>query len=85
MPDPLIIFIIKKHFFLVVILGLTVELVAMYEALSYALNINYEKFVNHDQFVIYSDIKSAIYHIISCVRGSRGPPIAYKVIDISYN
>lgn len=52
-----------------------VELIAIAEALSYV-----ESCSSHN-YVIFSDSKSALQHLIRCTKKKRGIPIAYNILD----
>nr|XP_026492744.1 uncharacterized protein LOC113398301 [Vanessa tameamea] len=53
---------------------MSVELIAILEALSYATDLN------DNNIVILSDSKSGLQHIMKCAHGSRGVPIAYYIL-----
>lgn len=53
---------------------MSLELIAIHQALSYALNHNLNK------FVILSDSKSALQHVLRCASGRRGASIAYDIL-----
>lgn len=54
---------------------MSLELVAISEALSYI------KTINDTKIVICSDSKSALCHIARCASGRRGTPIAYDILS----
>jgi ribonuclease HI len=54
---------------------MTLELVAIHEAMSYAIKARLKK------FVIITDSKSALQHIARCSSGRRGVPTAYKILQ----
>ncbi|CAK1599200.1 unnamed protein product [Parnassius mnemosyne] len=59
---------------------MTMELVAISEALKYISNLSGQ------YFVIFSDSKSALQHLARCASGhSRGAPIAYGILNQLYN
>lgn len=51
------------------------ELIAIFEAISYLESVNFQ------DSVIYSDCKSALQHLVKCIRNSSGYPVAYQIID----
>jgi ribonuclease HI len=53
---------------------MTLELIAIDQALAYALNHNFNK------IVIFTDSKSSLQHLARCASGCRGTSIAYKII-----
>lgn len=53
---------------------MTLELIAIFQALSYAINQNLHN------IVIFSDSKSALQHVARCTSGSRGVSIAYEIL-----
>lgn len=53
---------------------MSVELLAISEALSYILTLD------HKKFVIFSDSRSALQHIARCVSGIRGASVAYAIL-----
>ncbi|XP_045764998.1 uncharacterized protein LOC123876011 [Maniola jurtina] len=55
---------------------LTTELIAIFEALKYILEIDVRK------AVIFTDSKSALQHIIRCTKGCSGISIAYSILSI---
>ncbi|KAJ8721719.1 hypothetical protein PYW07_002494 [Mythimna separata] len=57
---------------------MTLELIAIFQAMSYANEQNLNK------FVIFSDSKSALQHVARCASGIRGVSIAYDIINIIY-
>lgn len=53
---------------------MTVELIAISEALSYIESLD------HDKYVVFTDSRSSIQHLARCTSTFRGRPIAYTVI-----
>ncbi|KAG6438736.1 hypothetical protein O3G_MSEX000179 [Manduca sexta] len=56
-----------------------IELIAIAEALGYIESLNGER------FVIITDSKSALLHLLKCTSSFRGLPIAYSIIKSIYN
>ena len=51
------------------------ELVAIFMALVYVSSVNCNK------VVVFSDSKSALLHLVKCIKGNRGIPVAYKLLN----